>query len=123
MIKQLFATVVVATMTVTGFAEADHIPITIPGNHGNNPGDGPHAPIQFFAQGYYDLGTDVLSLSFLQSVGPCTVIVTNTANECFVQPFDSDWGICVIYMSGTPGLYTIIIEAAGNQYYGSFMLL
>lgn len=115
--------VAVASLAVTGAFEGDGIPITIPGNHLGNPGNDPHSPVRYLAQGYYDLEADALSLSFLQSVGPCTVTVTNTAEEVFVQPFDSDWGTCTMYLTGTPGLYSITIETgAGDQFHGSFIL-
>lgn len=123
MSKHLIASVVVTSLTIAGFADADRIPITIPGGHIGDPGDGPHAPTQLLAQGFYDLGTDALSLSFLQSVGSCIITVTDMADELYIQPFNSDLGTCVMYLPGTPGFYTIAIEtAAGDHYYGSFML-
>ena len=123
MIEKAFLGVATLMLATPSHSDDGQIPVGIPIGAPVNPNNLPHSPVQYLAQGYYDLDTDMLSLSFLQSVGPCTVTVTNTAEEVFVQPFDSDWGTCTMYLTGTPGLYSITIETgAGNQYYGSFIL-
>ena len=123
MIKKVCVGVATMMLVTPCFADNGQIPVAVPVGTPVDPNNLPHSPVQYLAQGYYDLDTDVLSLSFLQSVGPCTITVTNTADEVFVQPFDSDWGTCTMYLSGTPGMYSISIETGtGNHYYGSFIL-
>lgn len=124
MLKHLLFSVVTVLMTTTLFADPGQIPVSIPDNTPDVLNPRPHSPVQFIAQGYYDLETNVLSLSFLQSIGLCTVTVTNTNNELYIQAFDSDWGNCQMYLAGTPGMYIVSITTAlGTIYSGQFMII
>lgn len=124
MLKHFLLSVATVVVTVPLFADPDQIPIRIPEGSSSSNDPQPHSPAQFIAQGYYDLETDVLSLSFLQSIGICTITVTNTAGEYFVQQFDSDWGTCLMNLSGTPGLYIITIQTlTGMIYSGQFLIV
>lgn len=114
----------IATSFVISSPTRDHqIPVTIPTTPLSDGSDQPHSPVLPLAQGYYDLQGSYLSLSFLQSVGTCIISITNTANEFYVENFNSDLGTCQIALSGTPGLYTVSVQTGtGITYNGSFIV-
>lgn len=114
----------IATSFVIGSPARDHqIPVTIPTTPLSDGSDPPHSPVLPVAQGYFDLQSNYLSLSFLQSVGICTITITNTSNEFYVENFNSDLGTCQIALSGTPSLYTVsILTGNGITYEGGFIV-
>lgn len=117
-------TLAIAISFVIGSPARDHqIPVTIPTTPLSDGSDLPHSPILPIAQGYFDIQSNDLSLSFLQSVGTCIITITNTANEFYVENFNSDLGTCLIALSGTPSLYTVSIQTGiGVTYNGSFIV-
>lgn len=121
MSNKVIASIAATLLVIPCFASEDYIPVLIPETSGNNGGITPHAPTIYLVQGQYDTQSCILSLSFLASLGDCTITVSNTAEELFEEEFDSDFGTCTMVLSGTPGFYTVsVLTGTGVTYSGSF---
>ena len=123
MTNKVIASIAAALIVFPCLAAEDYIPVLIPETNGNNGGITPHAPTHYLVQGYYDTQSCILSLSFLESLGVCTITVMNTEDELYEEEFDSDFGTCTMMLSGVPGFYTISVQTGtGLIYNGSFMV-
>ena len=122
MTKQILLAAVGTICLSPCFADGAHVPLTIPKTPLSGT-DHPHSPSMYFAQGHFDLQSNVLSLSFFESVGVCTITVTNTMGELYMDVFDSDCGLFQMILSGEPGLYIVSIQTGtGAVYSGQFMV-
>ena len=122
---ELLPIVAIGTISMVAVTSDEHqIPVTIPTTPFLDGSGQPHTPAQFLAQGYFDLQSDILSLSFLQSVGFCTIMVVNTAGEIYSDVFDSDCGLFTMGLSGVSGLYTVSVHVGnGSVYMGQFTVI
>ena len=104
-------------------AEESRIPVVISDSSPSG-WDEPHSLSSILAQGYYDLESSVLSLSFLQSVGVCQITVTNTVGDYYIDSFNSDAGLFTMQLSGESGLYIVsVVTADGVEYMTQFFIL
>lgn len=91
-----------------------------------SPGSGsirPHAPARPVASGYYDFETNQLVLHFNRNLGVCTIEITSTAGEHQVHTFDTSAGSFATTLSGTPGVYTLFIQAENGFETSTYFLI